>query len=144
MPLVALKNTIYLGVLLLTFRTRHFPLSYEGVPKLAIEVVHHAQRMYCRASQFILGQLDKFKIMFSSCVWFRPRPTGYWHNGYRYTRSDFCALLALTILLILWIFVWFQWPIPSQHVLRMRTFQVVQSMLGRNRRLKSHKNSQNE
>ena len=29
--LVALRNRIYLGALLLTLRTRHFPLGYEGV-----------------------------------------------------------------------------------------------------------------
>jgi hypothetical protein len=35
------------GVHLLTV-TRHFPLSYEGVQKPAIEVVNYAHRMYYR------------------------------------------------------------------------------------------------
>ena len=37
-----------MGVLLPTVRTRHFPLSYEGVPKPAIEVVCHANMTYYR------------------------------------------------------------------------------------------------
>ena len=41
-PLVALRNRIYFGVLLLIVRTRHFPLSYEGVTKTAIEALRHA------------------------------------------------------------------------------------------------------
>jgi hypothetical protein len=35
-PLVASRNRIDSGVLLLTHRTRHFPFSYEGVSKRAI------------------------------------------------------------------------------------------------------------
>ena len=62
----SIENTIYLRVLLLTVRTRHFPLSYEGVPKLAIRVARHSHRMYSRTLQFILGQSDKFHILFSS------------------------------------------------------------------------------
>ena len=134
----SIKNTIYLGVLLLTFHIQHFPLSYEGVPKPVIEVVCHVHRMYHRVSQFILGQSDKFVTMFSSYVWFHPCPTWYWHNGNRYIQYNFCVLLALTILLILWILVWFQWFVPSQHVLDYLEH------VGRNGRLKSHQNPQNE
>src|ERR1700733_8831709 len=64
--LVALRNTIYLGVLFLTVRMRDFPLSYEGVSEPAIEAVRHAHRMYYRTLQFILGRSDKFSILFSS------------------------------------------------------------------------------
>jgi hypothetical protein len=37
-PLCVAINRIDLGVLLLTIRTRHFPLSYEGVHGLEIGV----------------------------------------------------------------------------------------------------------
>ena len=115
-PLVALRNTIYLGVLFLTVRMRDFPLSYEGVSQPAIEAVRHAYRMYYRTLQFILGRSDKFPILFSSWAWFSPRPTLYRHNENRYGQSDFCALLTSIIQPFLWILVWFQWLLPSQHV----------------------------
>ena len=53
--LVASISAINMGVLLLTICTRHFPLSHEGVQKLVIEAVRHAQEMCYRALQFILG-----------------------------------------------------------------------------------------
>jgi hypothetical protein len=62
-PLVASRNTIYLGVLLLTVRTRHFPLSYEGVPKPAIEVVRHAYRMYYRHYNLFWADRTSFNIV---------------------------------------------------------------------------------
>ena len=65
-PLVASRNTIYLGVLFLTVRMRDFPLSYEGVPQLVIEISHHAYTMYHKTLQFILGRLDMVLILFSS------------------------------------------------------------------------------
>ena len=65
-PLVASRNTIYLGVLFLTVRMWDFPLSYEGVPQPAIEIACHAYTMYYKTLQFILGQLDMFLILFSS------------------------------------------------------------------------------
>jgi hypothetical protein len=65
-PLVALRNTIYLGVLFLAIHMRDFPLSYEGVSQPAIKRARHAYTMYYKTLQFILGQLDMFSILFSS------------------------------------------------------------------------------
>jgi hypothetical protein len=114
--LVALRNTIYLGVLFLTVRMRDFPLRYEGVSKSAIKVARHYYRMYYGTFQFISGRSDKFAILFSSWDWFSPRPTWYRHNENRYEQMDFCALLTSYIRPFLWSFMWFQWLLPSQHV----------------------------
>jgi hypothetical protein len=115
-PLVASINTVYLHVLLLTVRTRHFPLSYEGVQKPAIGVARQADRMYCRTLQLIWGRSDKFHTLFSSWGWFPARPTLYRHNENRCGQMDFCTLLTSNIRPFMWSLVWFQWLFPSQPV----------------------------
>jgi len=53
-------------LLLLTCRTRHFPLSYEGVPGLEIGMDQWTQIILNGILEVVLGRLDEIPIMFSS------------------------------------------------------------------------------
>lgn len=66
--LVASRNRINSGVLILTLRTWHFPLSYERVSKLTINIVHRVLGIYSMTLQPISLKSDKFQILFSSSL----------------------------------------------------------------------------
>jgi len=63
---VASKNRIKFGVLLLTTRTRHFPLTHEGVPVLKIGGHQWTRRIFNRTLEVVSGRSDETHMMFSS------------------------------------------------------------------------------
>jgi hypothetical protein len=69
---VVSRNGKDMRVLLLTNPTRHFPLGYEGVPKPTIEVVRLDVWIYNIILEFISGELDDFRILFSSSLDIHP------------------------------------------------------------------------
>ena len=62
------RNRINVGVLLLTLRTWHFPLSYEGASKLTIEYSCRVLGIYNMILKFISDESDEFQILFSSSL----------------------------------------------------------------------------
>jgi hypothetical protein len=109
-PLVASINTICLCVLLLTFRTRHFPLSCEGVHGPGIGVHQWTQGTIDGILKVFRGWSGEAHIMFSSSAWFHPPSTLYRHNKNRYSQSEFWNLCASFKRLLLWILVWYFFP----------------------------------
>jgi hypothetical protein len=78
------RNRIYSGVLLLTIRTRHFPLSYEGVHGLEIGVNGWIQGVINGILKVVSGQSDEAHIMFSSSALILNEATPYRHNYLSY------------------------------------------------------------
>ena len=64
--LVALISRINLGVLLLTVRTRHFPLSYEGVHGRKFGVDEWTRKILNGLIKVVSGRSDEIYLMFSS------------------------------------------------------------------------------
>jgi hypothetical protein len=66
------RNTIYFGVLVLTIRTRHFPIDYEGAHGVEIGADEWIQGLINRILNVFTGQVNEILMVLSSSACFSP------------------------------------------------------------------------